>query len=261
MGRHVQSHKACLLIKQHTFRFIDRFIVVEWRNVQLNDENHHGQFTFQSKLFQNGTIMFIYKTVPVTIDKISTSNHSVKLGVSDAFYYDVIKNGVKYRIIRRYHSVPINITMIKANTVVILDPLPTCNTFTGCHQCVSANIDFECSWCPKISTCSNGGLDWNLQKWYDSRCNETAGNTSSICPTTARPTTDNPNTPVIVVPVVLILVIVGLVGGWIYYAYTRPNTASGQWLIERGQTARQLKTSFAVKFKRSNRCKLVNEDN
>ena len=43
---------------------------------------------------------------------------------------------------------------------------------------------------------------------------------------------DNPNTPVIVVPVVLILVIVGLVGGWIYYAYTRPNTASGQWLIE-----------------------------
>ena len=223
------------------------------------------------------------------LDKISTSNHPVKLGVSDAFYYDFIKNGTQHKLIYKYHSVNIDLTKIKANTVVILDPLPTCNIFTGCHQCVSANIDFECSWCPKISTCSNGGLDWNLQKWYDSRCNETAGNTSSICPTTARPTTagkststsiptttqktsqipkeekqtggkDSTNTALIVVPVVLILVMVGLVGGWMYYAYTRPNTASGIWLTERGQATRQLKTSFAVKFKRSNKCKLVNED-
>ena len=43
---------------------------------------------------------------------------------------------------------------------------------------------------------------------------------------------DSTNTALIVVPVVLILVIVGLVGGWMYYAYTRPNTASGRWLIE-----------------------------
>ena len=43
---------------------------------------------------------------------------------------------------------------------------------------------------------------------------------------------DDSNMAVIVVPIALILVIVGLVGGWIYYAYTRPNTASGQWLIE-----------------------------
>jgi hypothetical protein len=37
---------------------------------------------------------------------------------------------------------------------------------------------------------------------------------------------------VIVVPVALILDIVGLVGGSLYSAYTRPNTASGRWLIE-----------------------------
>ena len=342
-------------------------IVVEWRNVQLNDANYHGQFTFQAKLFQNGTIMFAYKTVPVAIGSISTAKHSVKLGVSDAFYYDYTKNGVRYRRIYRYHSVDLNVTMIQANTVVILDPLPTCNTFTGCDQCVSANIDFECSWCPKISTCSNGGLDWNLQKWYNSRCNETAGNTSSICmlpttakpttdkptttkpttakptttkpttakptttkptttkpttanptttkpttakpttdkPTTAKPTTDKPttakpttakpttdehttakpttiststgkststsiptttqkmsqipkaekqtvekdstNTAAIAVPVVLTLVIVGLVGGWMHYAFTHPNTASGQWLIEHRPS--QLKARLAEKFK------------
>jgi hypothetical protein len=40
------------------------------------------------------------------------------------------------------------------------------------------------------------------------------------------------NTAAIAVPVVLTLVIVGLVGGWMYYAFTHPNTASGQWLIE-----------------------------
>ena len=43
---------------------------------------------------------------------------------------------------------------------------------------------------------------------------------------------DSTNTALIVVPVVLILVMVGLVGGWMYYAYTRPNTASGRWLTE-----------------------------
>ena len=43
---------------------------------------------------------------------------------------------------------------------------------------------------------------------------------------------DSTNTAAITVPVVLTLVIVGLVGGWMYYAFTHPNTASGQWLIE-----------------------------
>jgi len=43
---------------------------------------------------------------------------------------------------------------------------------------------------------------------------------------------DSTNKAAIAVPVVLILVLVGLVGGWIYYAFTHPNTASGQWLTE-----------------------------
>ena len=71
---------------------------------------------------------------------------------------------------------------------------------------------------------------------------------------------DDSNMAVIVVPIALILVIVGLVGGWIYYAYTRPNTASGRWLIEHFQTTPQSKTSLSVKFKRSDGCKLENED-
>ena len=43
---------------------------------------------------------------------------------------------------------------------------------------------------------------------------------------------DSTSKAAIAVPVVLVLVIVGLVGGWMYYAFTRPNTPSGQWLIE-----------------------------
>ena len=43
---------------------------------------------------------------------------------------------------------------------------------------------------------------------------------------------DSTNTAATVVPIVLVLVIVGLVGGWMYYAFTHPNTPSGQWLIE-----------------------------
>lgn len=41
------------------------------------------------------------------------------------------------------------------------------------------------------------------------------------------------NSAAIAVPIVLVLlIIIVLIGGWIYYAYTHPETGSGQWLIE-----------------------------
>lgn len=248
-------------------------IVFEWRNVQLNKERNHGQFTFQVKLYHNGTIIFVYKTVPMYVGDISASSHAVKQGLSDAYYEDHEHAGLKRRTIIMYNTIEINDTLITDSTVVLLDPLPTCNSFTDCNQCVSQQTDFICFWCDKLSRCSDG-LDWKFQEWRDSGCNETGGNTSSICntiapislPTTTKtsslatttshgaaltytPTvtknTSNPtiiarqehkseaNELTVIIPITSVFVLlIGVVGIWIYYAYTHPNTRSGKLLIE-----------------------------
>ncbi|XP_052095546.1 serine-rich adhesin for platelets-like [Mytilus californianus] len=400
-------------------------VVIEWRNVHLNDQRYHGQFRFQAKLFQNGSIMLVYKTIPAPVMNISTDNHPVKLGISDAFYMDYTQNGVRYRRIYKYHAVDIEKSLITNNTVVIFHPLPTCNLATSCDHCVSRVIDFDCSWCPSVRRCSNG-YDWHRQEWSESECWEKAGNTTDICkattvasttklttqsttttiptkppittrtpststppttttttppstpsppttvastvipttqattkitqvastpstktttipttstitpststtststtqstktPTTTKPTTtkstttpttttstttptttkstttptittptttptttvssttiSSPNQPhverhtqrkesynkaAVIVPIVLfLLLIVGLVGSWVYYAYTHPNTSAGQWLIEHRPS--QLKSRFSDMFKRSTetgeKYKVKNED-
>ncbi|CAC5393487.1 Plexin domain-containing protein 2,Plexin domain-containing protein 1 [Mytilus coruscus] len=375
-------------------------VVIEWRNVHLNDQRYHGQFRFQAKLFQNGSIMLVYKTIPAPVMNISTDNHPVKLGISDAFYMDYTQNGIRYRRIYKYHAVNIEKSLITNNTVVIFHPLPTCNLATSCDHCVSRDIDFDCSWCPSVRRCSNG-YDWYRQEWSESVCWEKAGNTTDTCkattvasttklttqsttttiptkppittrtpststppttttttppstsspptatttipttstitpststtlssttqstktpttttptttkstttpattistttptttkstttPTTTTPTTtptttvssttiSSPNQPnverhtqrkesynkaAVIVPIVLfLLLIVGLIGSWVYYAYTHPNTSAGQWLIEHRPS--QLKSRFSDMFKRSTetgeKYKVKNED-
>ncbi|XP_071158432.1 mucin-2-like [Mytilus edulis] len=412
-------------------------VVIEWRNLHLNDQRYHGQFRFQAKLFQNGSIMLVYKAIPAPVMNISTDNHPVKLGISDAFYMDYTRNGIRYRRIYKYHAVDIEKSLVTNNTVVIFHPLPTCNQATSCDHCVSRDIVFDCSWCPSVGRCSNG-YDWYRQEWSESECWDKAGNTTDICrvttvasttkltttttiptkppittrtpstttppktttmspstpspsttiastviptpattsahevstpstrttpstpttipsttksttnpttttptttkstttkptttqpttikptnnkptttpttttpattkPTTTKPTTTQPtitqpittkptttptttvssntisspnqpqverhtqvkessNKAAVVVPIVLfLLLIVGLVGGWVYYAYTHPNTSAGQWLIEHRPS--QLKSRFSDMFKRSTetgeKYKVKNED-
>ncbi|VDI26652.1 Hypothetical predicted protein, partial [Mytilus galloprovincialis] len=99
-------------------------VVIEWRNLHLNDQRFHGQFRFQAKLFQNGSIMLVYQTIPAPVMNISTDNHPVKLGISDAFYMDYTQNGIRYRRIYKYHAVDIEKSLVTNNTVVIFHPLP-----------------------------------------------------------------------------------------------------------------------------------------
>ncbi|XP_063421294.1 uncharacterized protein LOC134706356 [Mytilus trossulus] len=416
-----QTNNSDILYKKY-----NDSVVIEWRNLHLNDQRYHGQFRFQAKLFQNGSIMLVYKTIPAPVMNISTDNHPVKLGISDAFYMDYTQNGIRYRRIYKYHAVDIEKSLVTNNTVVIFHPLPTCNQATSCDHCISRDIDFDCSWCPSVGRCSNG-LDWYRQEWSESECLAKAGNTSDICrvttvasttkltttkpqittripststppsttsppktttmppstpnpttteastaipttpattstqvtttpstpstpttlpsstkatttpttttptttkPTTTKPTTTKPTTTpttsspatskptttkpttfqptntqptstkstttpsstvssttlsssnqpqvqrntqgkessnkaAVVVPIVLfLLLIVGLVGGWVYYAYTHPNTSAGQWLIEHRPS--QLKSRFSDMFKRSTetgeKYKVKNED-
>ncbi|CAG6022058.1 unnamed protein product, partial [Menidia menidia] len=60
-------------------------LVVQWDHVHLQDNYNLGSFTFQATLHDTGRIVFAYKEIPVEVSEISSVNHPVKVGLSDAF--------------------------------------------------------------------------------------------------------------------------------------------------------------------------------
>lgn len=61
---------------------------VQWEKVSLQDKPNNGDFTFQTTLFKNGDIIFVYKNVPLLIENIQDDFHPVKVGLSDAYIID-----------------------------------------------------------------------------------------------------------------------------------------------------------------------------
>jgi len=48
-----------------------------------------GAFTFQVQLYKDdGKIITVYKNIPQPIANLSTEDHPVKVGLSDAYYWD-----------------------------------------------------------------------------------------------------------------------------------------------------------------------------
>lgn len=54
----------------------------------LQDRPKQGDFSFQVTLHNSGDIVFVYKNVPVQIERIKDDNHPVKVGLSDAYIID-----------------------------------------------------------------------------------------------------------------------------------------------------------------------------
>lgn len=61
---------------------------VTWNNVTLQDKPKAGGFTFQTTLYANGNIVFVYKNLPIIVKDIDSTNHPVKIGLSDAYVLD-----------------------------------------------------------------------------------------------------------------------------------------------------------------------------
>ncbi|XP_056317931.1 plexin domain-containing protein 2 [Danio aesculapii] len=162
-------------------------LVVQWDHVHLQDSYNLGSFTFQATLHNDGRIVFAYKEVPVQIAKISSVNHPVKVGLSDAFVVvhkiQQIPN-VRRKTIYEYHRVELLKTKITNTTAVEMIPLPTCLQFTSCTSCIASQINFNCSWCHRLSRCSSG-FDRHRHDWVDNSCpDETKDNTCDIISTT-----------------------------------------------------------------------------
>uniref|UniRef100_A0A673WAS7 Plexin domain containing 2b n=1 Tax=Salmo trutta TaxID=8032 RepID=A0A673WAS7_SALTR len=147
-------------------------LVVQWDHVHLQDSYNLGSFTFQATLHSDGRIVFAYKEIPIEVAQISSVNHPVKVGLSDAFVVvhriQQIPN-VRRRTIYEYHRVELTKTKITNSTAVEMMPLPTCLQFTSCSSCISSQINFNCSWCHRLRRCSSG-FDRHRQDWVDNSC-------------------------------------------------------------------------------------------
>ncbi|KAM9323117.1 plexin domain-containing protein 2 [Pholidichthys leucotaenia] len=149
-------------------------LVVQWNHIHLQDNISAGPFTFQAALCNSGRILFAYKEIPVDVSDISSENHPVKVGLSDAFMVlHEIKQipNVRWRTIYEYHKADIPKSKISSFTAVEMLPLPTCLQFSSCGPCVTSQIGFNCSWCSRLQRCSSG-FDRNRQDWVDVGCPE-----------------------------------------------------------------------------------------
>ncbi|KAK2175150.1 hypothetical protein NP493_748g02062 [Ridgeia piscesae] len=132
-----------------------------------------GPFTFEAILHKDGTIIFSYYQMPMKISSIVAYNHPVKVGLSDAFYIDTnyFRGIPTQRTIYQYHRVMIDTAAITNHTAVIITPLPTCNIYKTCTQCLTAANSFSCMWCPAAKRCSSG-FDRDRQDWLEKRCHK-----------------------------------------------------------------------------------------
>ncbi|XP_048521045.1 plexin domain-containing protein 2 [Dendroctonus ponderosae] len=221
---------------------------VEWENVQLRDKPNK-EFTFQTTLYKNGDIVFVYKAVPMSIKNIDSEHHPVKVGVSDAYILDRTVFYVRRKTIYEYHRVIFNDEEIKNGTAIYLTALPTCLNYLNCSSCLISVENLNCTWCPGLQQCSTG-LDRNRQFWLDKDCENKNVSSVDSCsliekskPSQIEPAkhlevdyigTVPKEEPIGASGYMIIIFIIAVVAGcavWTGYAYKYPHTASGQMLI------------------------------
>ncbi|XP_030631634.1 plexin domain-containing protein 1 [Chanos chanos] len=164
--------------KNSTVRYLDNgeVFVVQWDKVRLQGRESEGAFTFQAALHRDGTIVFGYKDVPLPVEKINSTEHPVKVGLSDAFMALLSPPQApeaRRRTIYEYHRVEIDTTKIVNHSAFEFTPLPTCLQHTTCNLCLNSNLTSGCGWCNTLQRCSDG-IDRHRQEWLDYGCSEEA---------------------------------------------------------------------------------------
>merc|ERR550517_2137346 len=125
--------------QQAKIRYLDdgEKLVVEWKDVYLQEREAEGPFTFQVTLRNDGDIWFAYQKIPIEIISIKDDDHPVKVGLSDAYIIDRTVYFARRKTIYEYHRVTLKDEPIKNKTAILFGALPTCNTNTDCQSCVA----------------------------------------------------------------------------------------------------------------------------
>ncbi|KAK2833130.1 hypothetical protein Q5P01_017019 [Channa striata] len=162
--------------KESTVQYLDNgeMFVVQWERVRLPGKESVGGFTFQTALYKTGTITFSYRDIPLSMDVISSTEHPVKAGLSDAFMVTSPSSQSpdgQRQTIYEYHRVKIDTTKITNYSAIEFTALPTCLQHDNCKLCLSSNQTSGCSWCNVLQRCSDG-MDRHRQEWLDYACSE-----------------------------------------------------------------------------------------
>ena len=127
-----------------------------------------GEYSFQVILNKEGDITFNYKKVPNL--NISSINHTVKIGLSDAYiFYKILSTSkIEYTIVQ-YHVVNVLIENIKTGNSIMFFMLKNCLQLTSCGDCLKGVEHFKCLWCPALNRCSDT-MDRYRQEWIEASC-------------------------------------------------------------------------------------------
>ncbi|KAM3597993.1 uncharacterized protein V6R79_012189 [Siganus canaliculatus] len=166
--------------KDSTVQYLDNgeVFVVQWEQVRLSGRESEGAFTFQTALYKTGAITFSYRDIPLSLDAISSAEHPVKVGLSDAFMVTSPppeSADAQRKRIYEYHRVEIDTTKITSYSAVEFTALPTCLQHDSCELCHSSNQTTGCSWCHVLQRCSDG-MDRHKQEWLDFACADESKN-------------------------------------------------------------------------------------
>nr|XP_008111757.1 PREDICTED: plexin domain-containing protein 1 [Anolis carolinensis] len=160
--------------RNSTVKYFDngKVFVVQWDQVYLEGKEDKGSFIFQAALHNDGRIVFGYKEIPMPVLEISSTQHPVKAGLSDAFMILNSTPGVPEshrRTIYEYHRVELDTSKITSSTAVEFLPLPTCLQHESCEVCTTSQLTFNCSWCHVLQRCSSG-FDRHRKEWLEYGC-------------------------------------------------------------------------------------------
>jgi hypothetical protein len=90
----------------------------------------------------------------------------------DSLVYDAKKafTNKTSRTLYKYHDFDLksHAANIQSRTGILLEPLPTCNSFSSCSTCLRADPQLNCVWCPGLQFCSDG-MDRNYHEWDATR--------------------------------------------------------------------------------------------
>ncbi|KAM3837924.1 plexin domain-containing protein 1-like [Diretmus argenteus] len=161
--------------KDSTVQYLDNgeVFVVQWEQVRLKGKESEGAFTFQAALYKTGAVTFSYRDIPLSVEVISSPEHPVKAGLSDAFMVMSSPESpdAQQRTIYEYNRVAIDTTKITNHSAFEFTALPTCLQRDSCELCLSSNQTSGCSWCNVLQRCSDG-MDRHRQEWLDYACAE-----------------------------------------------------------------------------------------
>ncbi|XP_062302295.1 plexin domain-containing protein 1-like [Osmerus eperlanus] len=160
--------------KESTVQYLDNgeVFVVQWERVRLQGRETEGAFTFQAALHRTGTITFSYQDIPMSVEVLSSPEHPVKAGLSDAFMVlepSKLSTVSQRRTVYEYHRVEVDTTKITNHSAFEFTPLPTCLNHDSCELCLSSNLTSGCTWCNVLQRCSDG-MDRHRQEWLDYAC-------------------------------------------------------------------------------------------